>query len=322
MEGNSQNLSQTPPPLTLGQSVVIPLSDGPGTSTAGVPTDATSPQRPSDLDAMNKKIESLANGQSQFQEQMMMWFQTTQMATAMANATAAARPATEKSAEDSKALPFLNLRLKEVEDIDFWKRDSSSNKHRYVAMLNVAKKLNKFQEKYLPQDTQEPEKAEAWNGAMAAVRNELENILIAEKSEFGWLTVKELSSDPVTRDEAKLKQIRSIEISLAKKKKDTKAAAEPKQPFRPQGVKRPHPDSGVAGPVNQPAYPPQYAMGFMASPYGQFGQHYGAPGFDPRFYGGFGMQQRFPAFNRPAIRTCFHCEKPGHFAYACPEKKK
>ncbi len=115
-------------------------------------------------------------------------------ATAAALAAAAAAATGPKPSEVKKPPPkpeYLRPDLKKASELSIWRprrNDGFTNKYRYEAGFEILGLLKDFQEAHLEADPASisEEKLTAWNGIVAAVRNDLEKSIVAEQDELGW----------------------------------------------------------------------------------------------------------------------------------------
>ena len=192
--------------------------------------------------------------------------------------------------------PFLTLNPEEPSAIEWKKLGNGANKYRYESAYSLATKLTKFQEKWLPEEDPHPEMVKEWNECMKIIRSELTNIRIAERSQFGWQTVKRMNMKPISDDPMLQKKMEAAERDIAKQRKGTKRPAREfsnqdhpflKQPFRGKGGAR---------------APHSFKSSTFAAPYPQFGNP-------------FAFQQiQGPAIPR---NVCKNCGQPGHWKANC-----
>ncbi len=86
-----------------------------------------------------------------------------------------------------KEIPaFLRPEFKPATELAIWK-NGTSNKYRYSLLLGILQSFMQFQKDHLPPADVLPKEAmDTWNAAVGESRDQLEMIMAAETSKFGW----------------------------------------------------------------------------------------------------------------------------------------
>ncbi|MCP4548717.1 MAG: hypothetical protein GY835_19845 [bacterium] len=159
-----------------------------------------------------------------------------------------------------------------------------ANKLRYIALVDILKQVHAFRLSFLETDAG-PNVISSYNDILGAIQLEMEYILVAEESDFGWATSREVQRERKGGNKSIKKAAARAEKKLKLKRKEGKA----KQPF-------PSRSGGSAG-LHQ-------SQQISGAPVTNNGQQFHAPGVR------FNQQS--------ATRACFICGNFNHLQRQCP----